>query len=190
MDKFIPLRVFLNESKEEDRFGCVMLFAEIPDWSKLVRRIVREEDLYDPSSESGEYGYEEKPHITLIYGIHHDEIIDENNIFKLIKEIPCMKISVKEIGIFENEKFDVVKFDITPTKTLLKHREEFLELQNTQTYKDYHPHMTIAYVKKGEGKKYKRIFPKALKFEFDRGVYSDPDYRKNYFDLKQSKYDK
>ena len=193
MNKFIPLRQFLNEGDSSDKnFGCVMLFADIPDWDELTHRIVREKDVYDPETEPEEYGYEKKPHITLIYGIHHDEILDEGNIFKMIKDIPTLKFSVKEIGVFENDDkpYDVVKFDIDPTKTLTNAREKFLELPNTQTFPDYHPHMTIAYVKKGKGKKYRRILKKSLKFQFDKGVYSDPKYRKNYFDLRKTNYDK
>ncbi|NJO91097.1 MAG: 2'-5' RNA ligase family protein [Chloroflexia bacterium] len=184
MNKILPLRNFLKESdSDETRMGCVMIFADVPDWDKLVRRIVKEKDIYDPAEEPGEYGYEDKPHITVAYGIHHDEVLDESAIYTKIKAMNKMKFTIKDIGVFENDDkpFDVVKFDIKPTKTLLKHREEFLEFPNTQTFTEYHPHMTIAYVKAGEGKKYKRILPKGIKFTFDRGVYSDPDYRQKLF---------
>lgn len=193
MNNFESIQKFLNENQSEDkRYGCVMLFADVPDWDKLTHRIVKEEDIYDPVDEPGEYGYEEKPHITVIYGLHHDEILDESTIHKLIQEMPEIKASVKEIGVFESEDkpYDVVKFDIKPTKTLTNYREKFLEFPNTQSFPEYHPHMTIAYVNKGQGKKHKRILKKPLKFKFTKGVYSDPDYRKSYFDLKKSKYDK
>lgn len=197
MNKFITLNDFLTESKSSDnRYGCVMLYSEIPDWDKLIHRIVREEDLYDPSDEPGEYGYEEKPHITLLYGIHHDEILDESIIYKKIQEIHDFSVSVNEIGIFKGDEtndnpYDVVKFDIKPTKTLLKLRKEFeTELPNTQTFPDFQPHMTISYVKRGEGKKYKRILKKPIRFKFTKGSYSDPDYKKSYFDLKSNEYKK
>lgn len=194
MNEFLPLKIFINESKKDPRYGCVMLFADIPDWDKLVRRVVKEKDLYDPVDEPGEYGYEDSPHITVIYGLHHDEIVDESLIYNIIKEIPCLKFTIKEIGVFDNsdndKPFDVVKFNITPSKSLLKFRDKFLQLPNTQNFPDYNPHMTIAYVKKGEGKKYRRILKKPIKIVFDKGVYSDPNYKKSYFDLKKSKYDK
>lgn len=193
MNKFESLAIHLNENESRDNnYGCVMLFCDIPDWEKLTHRIVKEEDLYDSVEEPGEYGYEDKPHITVIYGLHHDEILDESVIYNIIKEMPELKVSVKEIGVFENDDkpFDVVKFDINPTKALLKYRDEFLELPNTQTFPEYNPHMTIAYVQKGKGKKHRRILKEPLKFKFTKGVYSDPKYRKSYFDLKKSNYDK
>jgi len=192
MNYFSSLRNFLLEEEKPPEYGCVMLFADVPDWEKLTHRIVKPEDVYDPKEEPGEYGYENKPHITVIYGIHDKEILDKSTIYNIIQEIPEMKISVKEIGVFENsdKPYDVVKFDIEPTKSLLKFREKFLEFPNTQSFKEYHPHMTIAYVRRGEGKKYRRILKSPLKFKFTQGVYSDPNYRKSYFDLKKSKYDK
>ncbi len=197
MNKFVTLIDFLKESKSSDnRYGCVMLQADVPDWNILTHRIVKEEDLYDPSDEPGEYGYEEKPHITLLWGIHHDEILDESIIYRKIQEIHDLTVSVSEIEIFKGDEtndnpYDVVKFDIKPSKKLLDLREEFeTELPNTQTFPDFHPHMTIAYVRRGEGKKYRRILKKPIKFKFTTGVYSDPDYKKSYFDLKSSGYKK
>jgi len=192
INKFLPLKKFLNEGSDDPRMGCVMLFADIPDWNKLTHRIVREEDIYDPTDEPGEYGYEESPHITVIYGIHHDEVLDDSIIYRKIQQIPIIKTTIKEIGVFENadKPYDVVKFDINPTKTLLDARQEFLELPNTQSFPEYHPHMTIAYVRAGEGRKYRKLLKTPIKISFKKGVYSDPDYRKSYFDLKTLKYKK
>lgn len=194
MNNFLGLKNFLVEEEKPPKYGCVMLFADIPDWNKLVRRVIKEKDLYDPIEEPGEYGYENNPHITIIYGLHEDEILDKSTIYNIIQEIPEMTISVKEIGVFDNTKsdkpYDVIKFDVDPTKTLLKFRDKFLELPNTQSFKEYHPHMTIGYVRKGEGSKHKRILKTPLKFKFSKGVFSDSNYRKSYFDLKKSSYDK
>jgi 2'-5' RNA ligase len=178
---------YLNEElAEEPKYGCVMLFADVPDWKKLIKRLVREEDLYKPDDD--DYGFDNNPHITLLYGIHHDSIVDLSIIYRKIEDISVMKFTVKEINIFESDDYDVVKFDITPTKKLLSLREEFEEdIPNTQTFSDYHPHVTIAYVKKGMGNKYKRIFKKGIKFNFVKGVYSSPEYKKVYIDLKNTK---
>lgn len=186
------VRTSLSESLSSDnRYGCVMLFSNVPDWNKLVRRIVKEEDIYIDPEDVDEYGYEENPHITVLYGIHHDDIIDKSLIHKMIKSIPNLSFSVDNINHFSGEQYDVIKFNIPKTPELLKIRKEFeTELPNTQTFPNYEPHMTIAYVKKGLGAKYDKLLKKALKFKFDKGVYSDPEYRKDYFDLKSTNYDK
>ncbi len=162
----------INESKKErDYFGCVMMDATVKDWMKKIKDIVDEEDLYiDPEDDS--YGYNKDPHITIIYGIHEDET-DKDEIIEDIKEtLKPVHSKIKEISIFENDDFDVVKFDIPVTKQLKKYREHFLEYPNTQTFPDYHPHMTLAYVKPGLGKKYIQKLEKSFDITFDKGVYS------------------
>jgi len=184
--------LFEDMKPEENKYGCVMLSADIPDWDKLTSRAINEKDIYNDGTD--EYGYEHKPHITVIFGLHDNEIVDKSLIHNIIKDMPQMTFYVNEIGVFENadndKPFDVVKFDIKPTQQLLNNRDKFLELPNTQTFPDYHPHMTIGYVNKGEGRKHKRILKKPIKFRFNQGVYSEPDYRKTYFDLKGKNYDK
>jgi hypothetical protein len=90
----------------------------------LIRRIVKEEDVYLEGSD--DYGYEEKPHITVAYGIHDNEVIDKSVIYNIFKDMSQITFSVNEIGVFENENYDVVKFNINPTKQLLNIREKFL----------------------------------------------------------------
>ncbi len=184
--------LFEDMKPEENKYGCVMLYADVPDWNKLTSRAINENDIYDDGTD--EYGYEEHPHITVIFGLHDNEIIDKSLIHNIIKDIPQMTFSINEIGIFDNSDnenpYDVVKFEIKPTQQLLNFRDKFLELPNTQTYPEYEPHMTLCYVKKGKGKKCKRILKKPIKFRFNQGVYSNPDYRKSYFDLKKQKYKK
>jgi hypothetical protein len=43
--------------------------------------------------------------------------------------------------------------------------------------------MTIAYVKKGEGKKYKQKLDKPFEVTFKKAVYSDPNEKKKHFNL-------
>lgn len=185
--------LFEDLKKSEPKYGCVMLYANIPDWKKLIKRIINEKDVYYDNT--SQYGYELSPHITVILGVHHDDIVDKNIIYNIIKDIPEMSFKLNEIGIFDNTKddsklYDVVKFDIKPSQSLLNARDKFMELPNTQTFPDYEPHMTICYVKKGEGKKYKRILKEPITIKFNQGVYSEPDDRKTYFDLKKKKYSK
>ena len=192
MNNFLSYHDFINESESADEgYGCIMLLADVPDWPRLVRRLVREEDVY--TAPDDDYGYEENPHITLMYGIHDREIIDKSIIYSKIEDIPAMRFTVNEVSIFpgDDKPYDVVKFDIKPTKTLLDIRKGLEDdLPNTQTFTDYHPHMTIAYVKKMKGSKYRRILRKGLRFAFNRGVYSMPNYRKVYIDLKRKEYKK
>ena len=175
MKQFISFKnwVRLNEQKKEKEktFGCVMLEAHINDWDTIHLSGIEKQDLYN--DEEGEYGLEKTPHMTLIYGIHEDEI-DASVIRETIKEnIESFTVEINKIGYFESDEYDVVKYDISPSKQMLRYRKMFLKsFENTQTYKEFHPHMTLAYVKKGEAKKYVKTLDEPFEVTFIRGVYS------------------
>nr|HPI82665.1 2'-5' RNA ligase family protein [Candidatus Paceibacterota bacterium] len=121
------------------------------------------------------YGLEEQPHITVVYGIHEDEI-DPETVASVIKaNMKPLTVTIDEIDIFEGKEYDVVKYNVPVNDQLKKYRELFLKFPNTQTFPEYHPHMTIAYVKPGMGKKYKRKLREPFEVTFTSGVYSYHD---------------
>ena len=163
-----------------------MLEFEIPNWSKLINRI-KEEDLYDDGSNT--FGREDETHITILYGYHDN--VSADDVFNVLGDIP-QNISVNATGIslFENKErgFDVVKIDIEPTEELKKLRKsaESETLNKTLTYKDYNPHMTMAYVKSGEGKKYITEFEKPITLEAKSIYYSNKGRDKKFIQLDGS----
>lgn len=179
---------FINESKQErDFYGCIMMDStNISDWKKHTS-IIKKEDIYiDPNDDS--YGIEDNPHITILYGIHEDETDIKEIVEDIKKTIKQITVTIDNISIFENEKFDVVKYDVPVTKELKKYREYFInKYPNTQTYKDYHPHMTIAYVKPGTGKKYIQKLKESFEITFDKGIYSYHKNSKDNFLKKERK---
>ena len=148
MNNFTSFKNWLNETKKTDKteYGCVMLFATIPDWEDRLK-IINKEDIFDD---------ETKP----------------EKIKKFIETFNSIDVSINEISCFENENYDVVKYDVPVTKELKQYHDAILaNYPNTQTFPDYHPHMTISYVIPGAGKKYsKKIKPFNVKF--DTAVYS------------------
>ena len=180
---FTSFKNWLNERKNENlSYGCLMLYAKVPDWNKRIH-IVKPEDIYEKDDD---YGYEKEPHLTIVYGLH-DEELDKKELYEKIQEIiRPVTVTIDTIGIFEqknNTDYDVVKFDVPPTAQLKGYRKEFMKFPNTQSFRAYHPHMTIAYVKKGKGKMYaQKIEPFTV--TFNQAVYSSPDFRKKYFELE------
>lgn len=172
--KFLSLEEWLNEQKthkDAPKYGCVMMETKIPDWEEFHTAGIDEKDVYiKPLDES--YGLEAQPHVTVVYGIHEDEI-DEETIANVIKEnMKPITVTIEEIDVFEGKECDVVKYNIPVTPELKKYRSLFLKFPNTQSFPDYHPHMTIAYVKPGTGIKYKRKLRDPFKVTFTKGVYS------------------
>ena len=183
-------KIFLeskHSSKEDIKYDCIMLYSDInkKEWNKFLN-LIDEEDLYLGSKEDiekDEYGLEKDEHITLLYGIHSDEV-DKKEVYNWLKTLEPIELELKNISIFENDNYDVVKIDIKPTKELLKYRKYAIKnFPNTQTYDEYKPHMTIAYCKKGTGKKYIQKLDDDTLLEFNEAVYSDYTYKKKYFKL-------
>lgn len=175
-----------NENEDYDiiNYGALMIYYELEGWDRLISKI-KEEDLYDDGS--GKFGREYEPHTTILYGFH-DEVKEEDFYPIIEKHATNLELKGTKISLFENEKFDVVKIEIEPTEELLALRNAVMKLPHTLTYKDFKPHMTLAYVKSGMGKKYVMDFKgKHLKLKSDKLVFSTKDMNKTEFNLNESR---
>lgn len=177
--KFTSFKNWLFERNVEKlEYGCIMMGTDIPDWESKIS-IVKKEDVY---KKDNDYGYEKEPHVTIVYGLHEDEI-DLNEILEHVEMLKPLQITINKIGIFPGEEYDVVKFEVPVTNELTEYRKFFMKYPNTQTYPKYQPHLTIAYVKSGEGQKYAQKV-KPFDVIFNKAIYSSPDEEKKIFDLK------
>jgi 2'-5' RNA ligase len=154
---------------ESPKFGCLMLMLsatpseEILQWS---RQRIRSEDL-------AEDGYEQEPHVTVLYGFHPD--VQPTEIEDTIKDFGPVTIELGAITRFESEKHDVLKIDIDGG-SIFELNAKLVEAfagRVTNKFPEYHPHMTLAYVKKG-------LYPElnddpqffGRNFTFDIAIYS------------------
>ena len=175
MENFISINEWLNEQKSKPTYGCVMMDAKIKDWTDKHVAGIDPKDVYiKPYDES--YGIEENPHVTVIYGIHENEIDPEVIHDVIQKEMKPLTVTINNISTFPGEEYDVVKYDVPITDQLKGYRERFIKgYPNTQTHPEYHPHMTLAYVNPGEGQKYVKQLEEPFEVTFDKGVYSFHD---------------
>lgn len=137
-----------KEFKRE--YGCLMANFNTTGWSDYIKGLIDEADVYD---EEG-YGLELEPHITVLYGLH-DEEFNFEDLKKILPPIEKLFAFKKNISIFTNDnmEYDVVKFEIESSILVELNEKIRNQFPYTSTF-DYNPHMTIAYVKKGTGKKY------------------------------------
>ena len=161
----------LNEKKEDQQYsyGCIMGYFDI-DPKDLYKDYftIDENDIYN--NDENEYGLEIEPHVTLLYGLHDD--VNEDDVIEFLSLLKTLDVTFESISLFENEKFDVLKWDLGMEKlemvnTILKNTFE-----HTSSFPDYHPHATIAYLKPGTGKKYITEISKVITRPIDYYVYS------------------
>jgi len=160
-------------------YGCVMAIVNETSANKILeisKKLITDDILY--LEEGQEYGRETEPHITTKFGL--TENYSKDHMGKLISQFKPFKITLESINIFSNSKFDVVKFDVK-SDVLEKLNKLLNRLPNEDEYPVYHPHMTLAYVKPGEGKRFvKKINP--VEMTINRMKYSNP-IGKYYYDL-------
>jgi len=173
----------LKEGNHKDEYGCLMIYLDVAkeDWNKL-QDIIDVDDLYidkeDPS-----YGRENKPHATVLFGFHAD--VKDVDIEKEIDKVKTPKIKFKGVSAFSSEKFDVLKFDVD-SEDMHKLNSKFKKFPHTDTFPDYHPHVTIAYLKPKTADKYiKKMKGMAeIPIKLDKLVYSKPDGDEKTYRLK------
>lgn len=107
------------------------------------KKIVKQSDLY-----SSDKGYENNPHVTVLYGLHDQE--PSMKLLDLIETHPKFTVRLGKISLFKEEKnpFDVVKADIDCNDLHILNNEIKKICAYTSDFPEYIPHATIAYVKK------------------------------------------
>jgi 2'-5' RNA ligase len=170
---------FIKESSGYE-YGCVMVEVPVKNW-KEITSYIDPEDVYTGGDDT--HGIQENPHVTILYGLHK-EVTPE-----MIKSVfdnftDNINIVVDGIDIFENEDYDVVKFNVKADGALQYLHDELSKFPNSNSFPDYKPHITICYVKKGSGKKYIKPEYKYEVKNVDKITYSMPSGEKVKFDYK------
>jgi hypothetical protein len=179
--KYFNLKTkYLKESSDYE-YGCLMVEIPIDNWTEIIKSIDTK-DLYTEINDDS-YGIQKHPHLTLLYPILNNVKYPE--IENILKGLVSDKITIKisKIDIFENEKFDVVKFNVEIDDYLLKiHDYLKSNISNIDKYDRYKPHITIAYVNSGKGSKYVTDSYN-LTFESDTIVYTESNGNKNFYKI-------
>ncbi len=178
----IEILKFDNYKVQEDsepKIGCLMLYFDFSNWGEFIRNMIPTEDIYTSDEEDiNDYGYEDEAHCTVLCGFHHyDGIV--SNIQKYLPKLENLDDIMRgNITIFEQDDYDVVKFDILSDKLRELNNAMCFRFEYTNEHTDYHAHMTIAYVKKGMGVKYVKENLKQVPLFGNKYIYSDHEYNK------------
>ncbi len=151
----LSYKEILKQANDAPReFSCVLasLGEPLKKIFKDLANSIPEEEIYNPK-EDPKYGREEKPHATILFGIHSQ---NPKEVEFLLSSKPKISATLEDFSLFEPEdkEYDVLKVslvskDLTELHDLLKQ-----SLDNTESFPEYNPHLTIAYLKKGKGKNY------------------------------------
>lgn len=140
--------------------GCIMLST--PDLNDIISRV--QDHLVSHLRTQGltgeDYAMETYPHITVVYGI--DVTTDVALLRDIVKNRPAY-YQLTQLGLFENDEYDILKFDILSTDLRILNQVIQSKVPVVSTYPAYHPHLTIAYLPKGTGQDYVRLVQELLR---------------------------
>lgn len=186
-DKILDKTLTLNESKKgksiDDKYeyGCLMLEFQIKNWNKITS-VIKKEDVYD---EPG-FGIENSPHVTILYGFINERT-NPDDVKKFVEDfVGNNKISIKliDMSIFESDKFDVLKFGIESEGLVKLNKALSKNFEYTSDFPEYVPHMTISYLLRGKGDKYKKNIKKEIVLKSNKFFYSYPPNKELHFSTK------
>lgn len=118
---------------------------------------VKQESLRIPDSVLAEDGRESQPHVTVKYGLHDDSPAAIEKIREVLSREHPVRARLGETSIFpakDASGSDVVKVDVESPDLHRINKAIADALPHTDTHPTYQPHVTLAYVKPGEGTKF------------------------------------
>jgi 2'-5' RNA ligase len=157
-----------------------MAYIEPSSASKIVeigKKLVTDKILFTMPGE--DYGRETSPHVTIKYGFSKD--LTDEEVKKIIGKTKPFSVTANGLSTFDGEDFQVVKFDIRTDGVLLEMRKLCDAYPNKDAHPTFHPHLTLAYVKKNSFN-YKKT-GLSLSFRVSKFVYSPITGKKRDYNL-------
>jgi hypothetical protein len=134
----------------------VTLAAPEAEPIRAFARSIPDADVYKPETEGQPdgYGRETEPHVTALYGLTDNAPEAVQRVIREANTGP-VTLTLGKLSLFKNadSPYDVLKVDVESPQ-LRKLNTALKKLPNKNTFPDYTPHLTVAYVKKGAGDKY------------------------------------
>lgn len=100
------------------------------------------------------YVADKTPHLTLFYGFLQEAGCYKKHIEILLKDTNIGSVKIETIDYFESpyedEQYYCIVAKVEKTEDLLYAHNKMMLLPNIQTFPDYKPHITIAYIVKDE----------------------------------------
>ena len=139
-----------NPSRDHGSLLAVIPYAiaqRVTDWGMWH---VPDMELYSDGNKNGR-AYSGDVHITLKYGLETSNPMDVIGLIEANKVTP-FDVTLGKSGIFEKDDCDVVILGVTGGGLAQLHDLASQLPSVPDTYPEYHPHVTVAYVKKGMGR--------------------------------------
>lgn len=126
-------------------------------------------------------------HITVLYGLTEH---DPEPVYHLVKDFGPIKLKLGALGVFKNPEQDVVYVTVE-SEDLHRLHAALAELPHVDSFPDYKPHATLAYVPSGKGELYASLLSDVLDgigLEINEVAFIRPDKTRAVFATDSSNY--
>lgn len=131
---------------DTDNLGCIMLDLEPMSVLKHVEG--KESEVFEnPKWDQGSVPAETVPHVTLLYGLLENGNKWKNKVDLLLKDWNLKEVKIDHVGFFKTPDSYAVVAHLEKTPALVDGHERLTLLPHVNTFSEYLPHMTLAYVK-------------------------------------------
>jgi HK97 family phage portal protein len=148
-----------------DMLGCIMLDTETIKVTKFVEDGAA--DLIQPTADGKHQRgavAEREAHVTLLFGLLENGNIWKDKVDTLLEDWSLDNVTIKDVTAFDlGDSYAIVGL-IKKTPELIDGHERLTLLPHIQTFSEYKPHLTLAYVEHDEAVRDKWV--KALRAEY------------------------
>jgi len=138
----------------------LMIDYENDPFIEDLQKKIKKDELYI-EDDNNDYGLETNAHVTLVPCLDND--VDLEKLKTYLEDISEYDIILTDLSKFECDKFDVLKCSVKSEKLKKTNKKIVKDFETHSEYKEYQPHLTIAYMKHGMADKYlKKILPKLI----------------------------
>lgn len=132
---------------DTDDLGCIML--DLEPMKVMEHMEGHEDDLFEnPKWDQGSVPAETVPHVTLLYGLLENGNVWKEKVDTLLKDWSVKSVKIDHVGFFDTPDSYAVVAHLEKTPELVDGHERLTLLPHINTFSEYLPHMTLAYVKK------------------------------------------
>lgn len=180
----MTFRQFLVEREQYD-FSSTHILLPSTISKKILswcQENITDDDLYQVEDK---YGRETEPHVTVLYGLldSHPEKFK-----KFFAEQKPFNFELKKMSFFENEKYKVLKIEVIGDNLIELNKKMKKEFYHKDSFPEYNPHVTIAYLKKGkQNKQFRNDFFEGTIIKANSIVFSSRHGEKTELPIGKSK---
>lgn len=135
---------------DDDYRGCIMMSTEKIPVAQYVKNA--EKDLFEnPKWDQGALPAETTPHTTLFYGLLNNGNVWKPWVDRVLSEPTKWEmdtVKINEVSYFDLPDSYAVIALLEPTSKILDAHGRLSLLPTVNTFSEYHPHVTLAYIKK------------------------------------------